>query len=95
MALVNAKLYWLRKLPQDLSIYLHVPPILWCHNLGALSLATTNHIFHARTKHIEVDYHFNLEKVLKKYITLRFIFTQAQIAYLFIKGLTKTRFLFL
>lgn len=69
-------------------------PILWCDNLEALSLVA-NPIFHTRTKHIKVDYHIIQEKVPNKYISLRFISTQAQIADLFTKGLTKARFLLL
>lgn len=54
-----------------------------------------NSIFHAQTKYIEVDYHFIREKVLNKDISLIFISTQAQIAYLFTKGLTKALFFLL
>lgn len=67
-ALANAasELLWLLQLVKDL----HVPdlsaiPILWCDNMSAISLAT-NPVFHARTKHVEVDFHFVREKIGQK-----------------------------
>ena len=57
LALTTAELYWLHMLLKDLGVYLHHLPILWCDNVSALAL-TSNLIFHAKTKHIEVDYHF-------------------------------------
>ena len=54
---IAAELPWLRILLQELHIYLHKPPLLWCDNLSALALAS-NPVFHSRTIHIEVDYLF-------------------------------------
>jgi hypothetical protein len=68
--------------------------MLWSDNISAFALAS-NPVFHARTKHIEVDYHFVREKVLNRDILLKFISTQDQVAYLFTKGLSYAQFLLL
>ena len=53
--------------------------ILWCDNLGATYLSV-NLIFHACTKHVEVNYHFVRDRVAKKEIVVRFISSQDQLA---------------
>jgi hypothetical protein len=94
LAIATTELYWLRMLFQEIQIPLPVSPIIWCDNVSALSLAA-NPVYHARTKHIEVDYHYIREKVLNKDITISFISTSDQIADVFTKGLSSARFLFL
>jgi hypothetical protein len=91
MAIATVELYWLRMLFKDLSIPLLHAPILWCDNVSALALAS-NPVYHARTKHIEVDYHFVREKVINGDILIKFISTLDQIADIFTKGLSTTRF---
>jgi len=46
--------------------------MIWCDNLGATYLFVKP-IFHARTKHDEVDYYFIRDKVAKKVIQVLFI----------------------
>lgn len=84
IANVTAEMIWVQSLLKELGIFQHKPPRLWCDNLGATYL-TTNPMFHARTKHIEVDFHFVREQVARKAMEVRFISSKDQIA----DGLTK------
>jgi hypothetical protein len=74
IAFTKAKVYWIRMLLKDLHVPLTIPPTLWCDNIGALALAP-NLVYHAHTKHIEVDYHFVVEKVVNQDIIAKFIST--------------------
>ena len=94
MALATAELYWRRMLLLELHVSLSSSPILWCDNIGAIALAS-NLVFHARTKHVEVDYHFIREKVMNKDIQVRYISTQDQVANDFTKGQIAMRFNYL
>ena len=61
VANATAELIWVQSLLRELGIS-HPPPVLWCDNIGATYLSS-NPVFHARTTHIEVDYHFMRERV--------------------------------
>lgn len=92
LAATAADITWVRYLLQELHIPLHVTPIVWCDNKSAIALAS-NPIFHARTKHVEIDYHFIREKVLNKELLVQHIGSAAQIADIFTKALSVDRFL--
>ena len=94
LATTIAELYWLHQVLRDLGVFLPVPPKLWCDNVSALAIAS-NPVFHARTKHIEVDYHFVREKVLRKDLQVKYIATGDQLADVFTKSLPTSRFAFL
>ena len=91
LASTAAELYWIRMLLRDFGIFLPQPPLLWCDNVSALAIAS-NPVYHAQTKHIEVDYHFVREKVLKRDLLVKFISTHDQLTDLFTKGLPSPRF---
>jgi hypothetical protein len=78
LAMVTAEVIWLKNLFRELELVLPAP-VLLCDNLGATFLAS-NSAFHARTKHIELDYHFMWGKVADGTIHVRFIYSQDQLA---------------
>ena len=64
---------------------------LYYDNKSAIQLAE-NPVFHARTKHVEVHYHFLREKVLNGEICMEQINTDQQTADIFTKGLSSIKF---
>ncbi|XP_031106254.1 uncharacterized protein LOC116010901 [Ipomoea triloba] len=94
LADVAVEVTWLVSLLTELGMQPAVPPRLWCDNLGATYLCA-NPVFHARTKHVEIDYHFVRDKVAKKELLVHFISTKDQLADIFTKPLPGSRFAFL
>lgn len=80
-ALANAvaEVMWVQKLLTEMQVQHPIAARLWCDNLGAKYLFT-NPVFHARTKHIEIDFHFVRERVAQKLLDIRFISTGDQVA---------------
>jgi hypothetical protein len=70
LSLIAAELFWLRMLLKELHIVLTSFPTNWSDNSSALALVS-NPVFHARTKYIEVDFHFIREKVANRDIQLQ------------------------
>ena len=89
-ALANgtAEAIWIQSLLTELGVSQSRPPVLWCDNLGATYLSA-NPVFHARTKHIEIDFHFVREKVAAGALDVRFIASGDQLADVFTKPVTQ------
>ena len=75
-------------------IFLSFIPKLWFDNIFAVAIAP-NPVFHACTKHVEVDYHFVREIVLRRDLQVKYIATGDQLVDIFTMSLSTSRFVFL
>jgi len=90
LANATAEMIWVQKLLTELSVPHPSRALLWCDNIGAKYLSA-NPVFHARTKHIEIDFHFVRERVAQKLLDIRFINTDDQLADGFTKPITASK----
>ena len=89
--LASHECIWLTRLLQDVNETSKFLISNFCDNESAIKLAE-NPVFHARTKHIDIHYHFIQEKVLNQEIELHAISTTKQVADGFTKALSRTKF---
>jgi hypothetical protein len=81
---------WLRKLLTDLLDH-EMDPIIICDNQSCVKLSE-NHLFHDRSKHIEIKYHYIRDMLQRKAIHMQYLPTHEQIANIFTKPLADTKF---
>jgi hypothetical protein len=91
VANTTAELLWIHALLQELGITHSTPPTLWCDNIGATYMSV-NPVFHTRTKHVEIDFHFVRDRVADKSLVVRFVPTSDQIADVLTKPLVSAKF---
>ncbi|XP_042448038.1 secreted RxLR effector protein 161-like [Zingiber officinale] len=82
---------WLIQLMNNLHQLVDYTIPVYCDNQSTIHLAE-NPVFHTRTKHVEVHYHFIREKVLQGEIEMRQISTDDQVADVFTKSLSTNKF---
>ena len=87
LACAAADLVWIQNLLAEIGVNLQSqPPILWCDNRGAQALAC-NPVYHARTKHIELDVHFVRNLIAEHRLEGRHVPTEVQPANVLTKEL--------
>jgi histone deacetylase 1/2 len=86
VAIVACEVIWLQKLLLDLGQLVDALVVIYCDNINSILLAN-NLVYHARTKHIKVHYHFIREKILAREINLINVSTENQVANIFTKAL--------
>jgi hypothetical protein len=85
---------WMIQTLADLEVKYAAPIPIHCDNTSAISVSK-NPVFHSKTKHIHIKYHFLREQVTNKVVQVHYIPTTEQIADIFTKPLAKTPFEYL
>lgn len=88
MSAASSKIAWLRGLHSKLGLPQTSLTPLYVDNTSTIWI-TSNPVFHERTKHIEVDYHFIRDEYKHNTISLPHISSGLQVADIFTKSLPK------
>jgi hypothetical protein len=91
LAFCTQEIMWLENLLKEIGIQQPFKPVLWCDNIGATFLVS-NPQYHARTKHLEIDYHFVRERVISNQLIVRFVCSKDQLADCLTKSLPLPQF---
>lgn len=86
MALTCCEVTWLVELLKDLGLKDLGPVDLRCDNQAALYIAA-NPVFHARTKHIEIDCHYVRDRVQACHVKPSYVHSTQQVPDVFTKVL--------
>ncbi|WMV41570.1 hypothetical protein MTR67_034955, partial [Solanum verrucosum] len=90
MAVATCELIWIKQLLKELKVGDTKGMEPACDNEVALHIAL-DPVFHERTKHIEIDYHFVREKVLSGDTVKRFVRSCDKLADILTESLTGPR----
>ena len=85
----TSEIIWIQSILQEIYLSSSSPPLLWCDNKSAAHLATSP-VFHARTKHIEMDLHFTRDHILCKQLIIQYILSSEQVANILTKHISSS-----
>ena len=77
---------WFHRMPSELKYEQKGPIKILCDNKFAIAL-TKNPMFHGRSKHISIKFHYIRELVKNQEIELEFCRSKDQVTYIFTKPL--------
>ena len=89
--LASGKAVWLRKMISGLLDQVIDVTCSWCDNQICIKM-TENPVFHDRSKHISIKYHYIRDMVEKGVVNLQYVATEEQTADIFTKSLARTKF---
>ena len=91
LSTATQEVIWIRRLLCDLGISLDVPTTLMEDNQSAIAIAY-NPVQHARTKHIDIRYHFVREAIQKRLVEVKYCSSREMVADILTKALSKEQF---
>jgi hypothetical protein len=91
LAQCSCEAIWLRRLLNELRILDDKPTSIYCDNQSSIKLSY-NPVFHEKSKHFQIDYHFTQQKVEDNSIKVEFISSQEQPADILTKPLGRIKF---
>lgn len=91
LSAATQEVVWLRRLLADLKAYSAGPTMLMEDNQGTIAMAK-NPVLHARTKHIDIRYHYVREAMQEKVINLSYCPSENMKADILTKPLARGRF---
>ncbi|PKA47383.1 Retrovirus-related Pol polyprotein from transposon TNT 1-94 [Apostasia shenzhenica] len=92
MAKATSQLMWLKRILADLGVKVDEKTVIYCDNTSAMAIAK-NPVFHDRTKHIQIKFHFIRDAVKEGLVEFKFCSTENQLADILTKPLTKNKFI--
>ncbi|MCO5562411.1 hypothetical protein L7F22_016038 [Adiantum nelumboides] len=81
---------WLRRLMADLGVGQNIDNTIYTESQSVLAVVR-NPVFHGRTKHIEVHYHYVRKRLSAGEISLAYVPAQDNLADLFTKALSREK----
>jgi hypothetical protein len=93
VSMASCEAIWLHKLLTGLFDQELEPTVIYCDNQSCIKLSE-NLVFHDRSKHIEIRYHFIRDRIQKGAVKLQYISTDEQVADILTKPLEKGKFVF-
>ena len=91
LCVATCEAVWLRRILQDVGEEQKEPTMIKCDNQSSIKLEN-NPIYHARTNHVDAQFHFVRETLQSNEITLMYCNTCGNTADIFTKPLGKIKF---
>ena len=91
LSVATQEAIWLQHLQEELGVTNTGPTLIYEDNQGAISMVK-NPVFHKRTRHVQIRYHFVREAVEQGTITLEYCRTDDMLADSFTKALARDQF---
>lgn len=90
-SLATSQAIWLRRILEDVKEKEEEGTDLFCDNKSAIAMAN-NPVYHSRTRHIAIKYHFIREAITNGDIKLKYCKSEDQVADIFTKALSPGKF---